>query len=83
MVAIGERPVAQWSAITPGYFTTLGIPLLNGPLFTPADDEQSPLVVVVSQGLARRVWPNVSPIGKKCSSADFPASQKWSALRAT
>ena len=30
MVAIGERPVRQWSAITPGYFSAMGIPLLEG-----------------------------------------------------
>ena len=29
MVAIGERPVGQWSAITPGYFATMGIPLVS------------------------------------------------------
>jgi predicted permease len=72
LVAIGERPVAQWSAITPGYFTTLGIPLVTGRLFTDADNERSPLVVIVSQGLARRVWPNASPIGRKLLVGRFP-----------
>ena len=72
MVAIGERPVGQWSAVTPGYFATMGIPLVAGRAFTERDSEQSPLVVVISQGLARRVWPNASPIGKTLLVGRFP-----------
>jgi putative ABC transport system permease protein len=72
MVAIGERPVGQWSAITPGYFATMGIPIVAGRAISPADTEQSPLVVVISQGLARRAWPNASPIGKKILVGRFP-----------
>jgi len=72
MVAIGERPVGQWSAITPGYFSTMGIPLVAGRALTSRDTEESPLAVIVSQNLARRVWPNVSPIGKKLLVGRFP-----------
>ena len=72
MVAIGERPVGQWSAITPDYFATMGIPIVAGRAITAADTEQSPLVVVVSQGLARRAWPNGSPIGKRILVGRFP-----------
>jgi len=72
MVAIGERPVGQWSGVTPGYFGTMGIPLSAGRLFTERDDENAPLVVIVSQSLARRVWPNESPIGKKLLVGRFP-----------
>ena len=72
MVAIGERPVAQWSAVTPDYFATLGIPMLSGRPFTASDNEQSPLVVIVSQGLARRVWPSATPIGKRLLVGRFP-----------
>jgi len=71
-VGIGQRPVAQWSAITPGYFATMGIPLLAGRVITDRDTEQSPLVVVISQGLAKRAWPNESPIGKKLLVGRFP-----------
>jgi len=71
-VGIGERPVAQWSAITPGYFATMGIPLLAGRVITDRDTEESPLVVVISQGLAKRAWPNESPIGKKLLVGRFP-----------
>ena len=72
MVAIGERPVGQWAAITPGYFATMGIPMVAGRGITAADTERSPLVVVVSQGLARRAWPNVSPLGKRILVGRFP-----------
>jgi putative ABC transport system permease protein len=72
MVAIGERPVGQWSAITPGYFATMGIPLVAGRWLTQRDTEDSSLVVIVSQNLARRVWPDASPIGKKLLVGRFP-----------
>jgi predicted permease len=72
MVAIGERPVGQWSAITPDYFATMGIPIVAGRGLSAADTEQSPLTVVISQGLARRAWPNGSPIGKKILVGRFP-----------
>src|SRR3954464_5647140 len=72
LVAIGERPVGQWSGITPGYFSTLGIPILMGRPFSAADTERSPLVVVISEGLARRAWPDASPIGKKILVGRFP-----------
>ena len=71
-VGIGQRPVAQWSAITPGYFATMGIPLLAGRVITDRDTEESPLVVVISQGLAKRAWPSESPIGKKLLVGRFP-----------
>ncbi|MFI5178729.1 MAG: ABC transporter permease [Vicinamibacterales bacterium] len=72
LVAIGERPVGQWSAITPGYFATLGIPIIEGRALTAADTDQSPLVVVISQGLARRAWPDASPIGRRLLVGRFP-----------
>jgi predicted permease len=72
MVAIGERPVGQWSAVTPGYFSTLGIPIVAGRAISAADTEQTRLVVVVSQGLARRAWPDASPIGRRILVGRFP-----------
>jgi hypothetical protein len=49
----------------PGFFTSLGIPLREGRLFTPDLDAQSPPVVVVGETLARRFWPNESALGKR------------------
>ena len=64
VVPPAQRPLAQWNSVTPEYFQTLGIPLLRGRDFTWADDEESPLVLIVSESLARRFWPNQNPLGK-------------------
>ena len=72
LVGIGERPVGEWSAITPGYFATMGIPIVAGRAIADTDTERSPLVVVISQGLARRAWPGMSPIGKRILVGRFP-----------
>ncbi len=69
VVAMGQRPLAAWNAIAPDYFKTLGIPLVHGRDFSPADDEHSPRRVIVSQSLARRFWPNEDATGKHISYA--------------
>jgi putative ABC transport system permease protein len=51
--------------VTPGYFETLRIPLLEGRRFAPADDERAAPVVVVNDTLARRFWPGQSAIGHR------------------
>jgi putative ABC transport system permease protein len=52
-------------AVTPDYFRTMGIQLTAGRGFTAADRKDAPLVVVVNETMARRYWPNVSPVGKR------------------
>jgi predicted permease len=71
-VGIGERPVGQWTAITPSYFSTMGIQVLAGRPLAETDDEHAPLAVVVSRGLANRAWPGQSAIGKKLLVGRFP-----------
>jgi putative ABC transport system permease protein len=72
LVDPGRRPVAQWSSISPGYFRTLGVPLLQGREFTPRDTVLSGRVVIVSQDLARRLWPGADPLGRKLLVARLP-----------
>lgn len=64
-------------AVTPGYFRTMEIPLLQGRDFKRADNETSPGVMIVGQTTARRVWPNEDPIGKHVTFADHPAPEDW------
>ncbi|HXB73966.1 MAG TPA: ABC transporter permease [Candidatus Acidoferrales bacterium] len=66
-VPAGQRPLSAWSSLTPGFFRTMGIPLLRGRDFTWADDAQSPRVLIVSESLARRFWPDENPLGKHCT----------------
>jgi putative ABC transport system permease protein len=51
--------------VTPGYFTTLGIPLRRGRDVSDDDHFERPSVAVVSESFVRRYWPNEDPIGKR------------------
>ena len=63
--------------VSPGYFAALGIRLLAGRDFTPADRGGAPGVVVVSQTVARRLWPNQRAVGKRISMQDQPGPNDW------
>jgi len=56
-----------WSTIRPGYFGTVGIPLLAGRDFSDRDDAGAPLAAIVSQQVANRAWPRANPLGKRIS----------------
>jgi len=51
--------------MTPGYFATLGIPLVRGRDFSAGDGPGAPLVLVVNETLARRLWPDQDPLGRR------------------
>jgi len=53
--------------VTPRYFETLGIPLIEGRDFTQDDNEKAPRVLIVDETTARRYWPEQDPLGKKLS----------------
>ena len=56
---------AGWRSVTPGFFEAMGIPVLSGRAFQSTDHAGGERVVVMSDGLARRLWPNESAIGKQ------------------
>ena len=49
---------------TPGYFATLGLPLVAGREFTDRDDAEAPRVVIINQTLARSTWGSEDPVGR-------------------
>lgn len=62
----GESVLAPFAtAVTPGYFESLGVPLLEGRTFTEADQPGSRPVVVVDRWLAERYWPGESALGHR------------------
>jgi len=59
-----QRPLLSTQAISPSYFETMGIPLLQGRVFTERDNETAPPVAIVNQVFAQRYWPNQDAVGK-------------------
>ena len=52
-------------SVTPGYFEAIGIQIKAGRPFTEADREDAPLVAIVNETMARRYWPDASPVGRR------------------
>ncbi|HLM58378.1 MAG TPA: ABC transporter permease [Pyrinomonadaceae bacterium] len=55
--------------VTPDYFATLGIPIRSGRDVSDTDTLQTPLAVVISESLAKRLWPGQDPLGKQLNVA--------------
>jgi predicted permease len=59
-----------YSAIGTGYFKTMGIPVLVGRDFAGTDNATAPPVAIVSEALARKMWPGANPLGRRLKSYD-------------
>jgi putative ABC transport system permease protein len=55
---------ASYIAITPNYFATLRTPILQGRDFNDRDTAAAPPAIIINQTMAKRFWPDESPIGK-------------------
>ena len=60
------------NVVGPGYFSTLGIPLLVGRVFGGHDTATSPKVAVINETMARQFFPGGSPIGRRFGIGDDP-----------
>jgi putative ABC transport system permease protein len=67
-----EQPTSEYNQVSPGYFQTMGIPLLAGRDFTPADDETAPAVAIVNERMVAQYWHGEDPVGKRLQVKD-----KW------
>jgi putative ABC transport system permease protein len=63
-----SRPAAHLAFVTPGYFASVGTPLLEGREFTDRDDLKAPPVVIVNRAFAQKFFPDEDVIGKKIES---------------
>src|SRR5579884_936429 len=59
----GTPATADYVSVSPEYFRVLGIPLLRGRAFTPADGPSTPRVAVISEAFAQMYFPNQDPVG--------------------
>ena len=70
-----EQPFASYTIVSPGYFSTMGTSLLRGRDFLETDVKGAVPVTIISNAMAKQLWPNEDPIGKQIDfgSSRFPA----------
>ncbi len=61
----GTGGLIAWRYVTPGYFTTLGIPILRGRVFREEDRVPGASAIVLSEAFARRLFPHGDALGKR------------------
>jgi putative ABC transport system permease protein len=66
-----EREAVFVQAVTPGFFASMGIPVLRGRGFTEQDDARAPGVAIIDEATARRSWPNQDALGQHVSFVSF------------
>lgn len=71
-VPMSEQPEVDVRLISPGYFRALHVPLRKGRDVNASDTADRPAVIVISETMARRFWPNEDPIGKHLTLTFFP-----------
>ena len=64
-IATGTSVLVAQGYVDDGFFATLGIPLIRGRAFEASDDASGPKVAIIGRGLARRLWPDGSAIGRR------------------
>lgn len=78
--APNERPSAGHFLISPNYFHTTQIPLLEGREFAQSDNAGSPQVVIVNEAFARKYFPKANPLGRHIKIYRGPQTAAWSEI---
>ncbi|MFY9609328.1 MAG: ABC transporter permease [Blastocatellia bacterium] len=73
---LAERPIVSVGIVSPDYFRTMGIPLLQGRFFTEQDNATSQIAVIINQSFARRFFPDEDPIGKHILGGGSPPQSR-------
>lgn len=60
----GTAPSAMWRVVNADYFSTMGIPLVAGRLFTAADDSAAAPVTIINRAMAREAFGDRDPVGR-------------------
>ena len=72
-----QQPTVVIRIVSPGYFDTMTIPLLNGRKLSDQDIDTTPRVAVISETMARTFWPNEDPVGKRFGIGEIESGPRW------
>ncbi|HEY3741423.1 MAG TPA: ABC transporter permease [Bryobacteraceae bacterium] len=61
----GETLVGDFRRVSPGFFQTMGIPLVSGRLLSDHDGNEAPKVILIDETLAHQYFPHEDPIGRR------------------
>jgi putative ABC transport system permease protein len=70
-------PEADQRPVFPGYFETLGIPLVRGRYFDQRDIETAAPVAIIDETMAKTYWPKEDPMGKRIKQGGRQSPQPW------
>jgi predicted permease len=62
---LGEEVILDSNAVSPGYFQTMGIPVIRGREFNARDTENHSTAVIINEALAHQYWPAQDAVGKR------------------
>ena len=72
VLPLSEQPEVDTRLISSGYLNTMRVPLHRGREFSDADTADRPPVVLISEAMAKRFWPNEDPIGRHLTMSFYP-----------
>ncbi|HKF48522.1 MAG TPA: ABC transporter permease [Terracidiphilus sp.] len=72
VVPMAEQPEVSVRVVTPEYFKTMRMPVIEGRDIAASDSPEAPGVVVISKSMAKQFWPNEDAIGRRLTLSFFP-----------
>jgi len=72
VLPMAEQPEVDVRLTSPGYMSSLHIPVLRGRDFNDTDIAGRPAVILISESMARQFWPGQDPLGKRLTMTFFP-----------
>jgi putative ABC transport system permease protein len=76
VLPLKDAPMINHTVAMPGYFRTMGVPIIEGRDFTDSDWDQ-PRVTIIDQALAKKYWPSESPVGKRIRFGPPESNEPW------
>ena len=71
-LAMADQPEVDVRLATPGYMSSMRVPILRGRDFAESDSAGRPAVILISETMAKEFWPGEDPIGKRLTLTFFP-----------